>query len=367
MNRFKKEKYIEQLYSNRTKKWAFRVHYGETSKTFNETNYADVSVAYKMAIQYRNKILNDGMKVLKCNKKLIDVFYEMEEFSTFSPSTKKKDRIYKDKYLKCDDVLIIDINGALIQESLNKAVFEASDDTLARVLSTWRKIIDYSILKGYIESDPTKLVKLPSSKKITIKKDVEVDDDTISSIKNLLIKHKYDKRIADLYNYAIDIIKLTGCRPSEILALTKKDVHFKAKKDDYDYLYINKELGEDEAHNALIRKCKTPESIRKIPISSKLKEIVSSLIDNSEQDELFFYNGSYIKTNDMGNKITTICKRYNLSFNLYMLRHRATSIWFLNGIDLRTIDELLGHKSKIMSVEYARSNIESKQRAVELL
>lgn len=263
--------------------------------------------------------------------------------------------------------LIIDVTGAMIQESLNKAVFEASDDTLARILSTWRKIINYAILKDYIDSDPTKKVRLPSSNKITIKKDVEVDDDTICSIKKHLMQHKSDKKLAELYTFAIDIIQYTGARPSEILAISKKDVHFKAKKTDYDYLYINKELGEDEANNALIRKCKTPESIRKIPISDKLKPILTNLMETIEHDELFLYNGSYVKTNDIGNKINSLCQMYGLSFNLYMLRHRATSIWFLNGIDLRTIDELLGHKSKIMSVEYARSNIETKQKAVNLL
>jgi len=55
--KFKSESHIDQRYSEKTKLWSFRVRYNGIVKSFNEKDYYDPKVAYKAAIDYRNKIM----------------------------------------------------------------------------------------------------------------------------------------------------------------------------------------------------------------------------------------------------------------------------------------------------------------------
>lgn len=355
--RFRKEKYIHQR-QLKSGQWEFQVIIRKKGQTlvesFNESDYGTAKIAFDSAVRYRDRKLNDFAQD-KVNPfvslTLEEVFDQMQEDSVSSNETKRKDRLNFNKRIPCHKTKLVDITPAIIQKSLNDCVYD-SDDVIGRVMYLWRKIYDYAILSGYVNADFTRMVKIPRSKKIVIKRPVlfegELDLDDLNKIKNV-----YDR---ELLKMAILVLKYTGARPGEVFALSRSDISD-------DRISINKELG-DNRHTPVLRPCKTPESVRVIPVSAKLKPVLERLLKASESDQLFtLSDGSLMSSKWAGDRVG----RYMKGFNLYMLRHRASTIWDENKVSLRTIDELMGHKSSSMSTDYARSNWSLKAEAVELL
>lgn len=356
MNRFKKEKFIVQRQFKSG--WSFQVIIRKNGHTviesFSESDYGSAKLAYDSAIRYRDKKLNEIIERKLFPTKHItldDVFCEMQEGSVDSSETKRKELLNYNKRIPNHEILFNDITPFVIQESLNQCVND-SDDTIQRVMALWRKIFNYAILRGYASVDHTRMVKLPKSRKIIKKRPVLYDGDLdlnlLNRIKNV--------RERNLLKYAIQIMMYTGARPCEVFALSKADIFD-------DHISINKELG-DNRDKSILRPCKTPESVRVIPVSSKLKQPLHELINASQGDYLFVLDtGNFMNSKWAGERLN----RYMKGFNLYMLRHRASTIWDKNNVSLRTIDELMGHKSSSMSTDYARSDWSSKVKAIEML
>ena len=55
------------------------------------------------------------------------------------------------------------------------------------------------------------------------------------------------------------------------------------------------------------------------------------------------------------------------NFNFHDLRHTFSSHLIMSGIDLKTVQELLGHKSIEMTLRYSHLSPSHKQRAVDIL
>ena len=355
--RFKKEKYIHQR-QLKSGLWEFQVIIRKNGQTlvesFNESDYGTAKLAYDTAVRYRDRKLNDFAQN-KVNPfvslTLEEVFTRMQDDSVSSNETKRKDLLNFNKRIPYHSARFVDITPAMIQKTLNDCVND-SDDVIGRVMYLWRKLYDYAILNGYVSADFTRMVKVPKSKKIVVKRPVLYDGEL--NLDDLdKISDEYNR---ELLKTAILVLKYTGARPGEVFALSRSDIS-------EDRISINKELG-DNRNSPVLRPCKTPESVRVIPVSSKLKPLLEGLLNASDSEQLFtLSDGSLMNSKWAGDRVG----RYMKGFNLYMLRHRASTIWDENNVSLRTIDELMGHKSSSMSTDYARSNWEQKTKAMELL
>ncbi|MGH7892904.1 MAG: tyrosine-type recombinase/integrase, partial [Thermodesulfobacteriota bacterium] len=54
-------------------------------------------------------------------------------------------------------------------------------------------------------------------------------------------------------------------------------------------------------------------------------------------------------------------------FTFHDLRHTFASVLVMKGVDLATVQELLGHKSIVMTKRYSHPTPEHKRRAIEKL
>ena len=115
-------------------------------------------------------------------------------------------------------------------------------------------------------------------------------------------------------------------------------------------------------------KCKTEDSVRRIPIHPSLKPILEDLLDYAEDDRLFLkWDGTYMDSTWLGNAISRMCKREGIEFNLYRLRHNVATSLVTNKVDQKTTIELLGHANYDMSLYYASSNDDLKESAINLV
>ena len=138
-------------------------------------------------------------------------------------------------------------------------------------------------------------------------------------------------------------------RPVECFALNRDDIDF-----DKGEIAITKQLGIDTSRHGYISNTKTKDSIRVVPICNDLKEY---LLDLPNRDLFKRKNGKYLDAKTSSDIIRKVC---NNGFHLYQLGHQfATDLINTEGVDIRTIQDLMGHKDSSMTLSYMR--IDSKK------
>lgn len=356
--KFRKERYISQFYRNG--KWFFRVRYKDISKTFDSDDYLSPNQAFNSAVEYRNRLLLD--EVVETKITVNECFNEIENIFILRKETQRKYRIFYNKYIHNKNKELSKITRADILDDLNKMVDIASDDTINRVLSIWKKIFAVAIAKEYINKDITIHITPPKSHKLLEKKTLHYTDEKIvNDIVGRLKTSNISENNKKMLPLIIMTIFYTGMRPCECFALNKDDINLKKKT-----LRINKEVGSNKEKIWCIRICKTKESNRVIPLSNKvLPYIKIALKDNDKK--LLFPNQDTFYTNVIGLAIHRVAKSIGYDFHLYQLRHAFITKLFLNGVDIKTIQELVGQKINATTIGYVVANENLKKKAIELI
>lgn len=367
MKKFKKEPFISQRQGK--KGWSFQVFIRtenkNITKTFAETQYGNARLAYESAVIFRNKTLMDitNNSVLREeNITVNDLFEDYQNVTTDSYNTKVKHVKLYNKYITTKDIPISKLTKANIIADLNAITGICSDDTIARVYSIYKNdIVLHALNNEYINRDLMAGIKRPKSRVITTKKSTITDRKTILEVERLLLASNVNRYNAQLIVYLIELLYYTGMRPAEAEALTKDDIN-------NGYISVNKQLGSDKDERNVITKCKTEKSVRKIPIHPQLKPILEELIDFARYDELFRKDdGNYLDSSFVGVIFRNILKGTGIEFNLYRLRHFMATTLVTNGTDTKTTMEILGHTQYNMSLGYANSSTELKNKAIKLL
>jgi len=140
----------------------------------------------------------------------------------------------------------------------------------------------------------------------------------------------------------------TGMRKSEILNLKWDNIDLK---------------------HGLILLDKTKNSERReIPINEPLKQLFKQLFTNRRLDKDYvFVNPKTGKpyTKDLKRSFHSACKKAGIrDFRFHDLRHTFASQLVMNGVDLKTVQELLGHKDIKMTLRYAHLSQAHKKEAV---
>ncbi|MBQ8636298.1 site-specific integrase [bacterium] len=138
----------------------------------------------------------------------------------------------------------------------------------------------------------------------------------------------------------------TGMRRGEIFNLKWKCI-------DFEYEFI--ELLETKSGKS-----------RRVPISSKLMEVLNSLSRDSEY--VFVNQNTGEPYNDIKNSFHTVLKKANIeNFRFHDFRHTAATRMLEKGADIRTVQEILGHSSVVITQRYTHSTPQYKKKAIELL
>lgn len=368
MNKYRKEPYISQR-QGKNGLWSFQVFIRTEeltiTKTFSEKEYGSARTAFDTAVVYRNKKLTEIADKTVLRKDSITVREVFEEYIETAPVSYKTKQYHEKlfrKYVTHKDVKVQELTRADITEELNAMVETASDDTIHRVYSLWKNdIIETSLAKEYINKDLTAGLKVPKSMLIKTPKEVVTDRETVLKVEEAILSSVQDHYNARVIVALLETLYYTGMRPAEALVLTSKDI----KKG---FISVTKELGSSRDEDNVVRRCKTPSSIRNVPIHPNLKPILKELEDMAYTDNLFAKSdGHYMDSTWLGNLIRYICKPKGIEFNMYRLRHNMATNLVINNVDSRTTMEILGHTHYDMSLYYASSNDDLKDDAVKLL
>ncbi len=209
-----------------------------------------------------------------------------------------------------------------------------SKTTINREVAFLKTMLNYAIKRRWLNENPLKGYKLykekPSKMRILSKKEFKTIYEAASEHLRPILVTAY----------------CTGMRKNEILTLK------------WENLYLDKGY-------ILVEETKNDES-RQIPINKLLQETLNSVKYSSQKENVFTYKGKPIQ--DIKTAFNAALRRSGLDkFVFHDLRHTFASNLVMNGVDIKTVQELLGHKSIMMTMRYSHPTPDHKKQAVNSL
>jgi site-specific recombinase XerD len=148
---------------------------------------------------------------------------------------------------------------------------------------------------------------------------------------------------------ALDVALNTGMRKGEQFTLDWSQVDFARKR-----IYLS------ETKNG---------SDREIPLNKRCFTVLTNLHENRPDNGAVFRSSRYDQPlRDPKKWFETALRNAKISnFTWHDLRHTFISRLVMRGADLRTVQELAGHKSITMTVRYSHLSPQHNQKTIELL
>ena len=331
-------------------------------------HYESPKIALTVACIKRDSYLKDirNNTYVSSNKfpTVEELWNKKFEYLIRSKKTQQKHTTYWNKGInKLAKKRINSITTAELQKNINEFALNHSQEQISKYISSWRDLYKVCNMLDIPVVDKTQAIVMPKSKKISEPSPVTFSNEDFFKIIDLL--NNYEARKAStkylsiMAKYVLLIGYYTGMRPAEILAISASDITDKGIK-------VWKSIGSTSTETIAVIPTKTPQSTRYIPIHENLKPILDELISISSNEPLIAeIDGSLLNSRKISSMIKTICKKNNIVFHLYSLRHAFATNLIQSGVAPRTAQDLMGHASFSMSMEYARSSESERIEAIK--
>jgi len=313
----------------------------------------------KEATEKANKYIHDLKLGLIDNDKSITInslfpkwLFEVKKNEVKPTTFEKYEGMYRNYISKniISNIPISELKSLTVQKFYNNlSKKQNKNDTLIKSIhKLLRNFFDYAEKEGFILKNPCSNISLPKTKKTV---------DEIIEEKTTKFQYFTEDEIPELiklfngYNIQNIIIFAlgTGMRKGEIFGLQWNDIDFDNRqiyvKHNLSFVPEINEIGKRE-YKTILQTPKSHNSIRAIPMSTKIYELLKSLPHNSE------YVFSSSKTHShfdikWAEKIWSK-KIKGTKFEdrrFHDLRHTFATMLLLKGANLIQLKELLGHSS----------------------
>lgn len=233
-----------------------------------------------------------------------------------------------------------------------------ASNTVRNMMSIVRNAIEYGRKLGVPVCDMSQIVPLRfKEKQITaFRKDEQ------KRIEKTVTESKKDN------HFGIILCLYTGLRLGELLALTWDDIDFHAG-----LLTVNKTsyvLKDNGTYRICVDTPKTDSSIRVIPIPkpilSELKRIKKK---NCAEFVISTCKGGRVSNRSYQTTFKRVLKKAGVEYkNFHVLRHTFATRALECGMDIKTLSEIMGHKSPVITMNrYVHSLMETKRKAMNTL
>lgn len=299
----------------------------------------------KLALQ----VLNDvKLKIVK--KEYLGVYEEKkisfkdfsEQYLEYSKANKafstynRQDRIsinrlkpyFKEKY-------IFEITPQMIERYKAKRLKTVSPATVNRELATLKNMFTMAIKWGYLKTNPAKEVK-----------SLKEPPGRVRYLKHEEVKALYESCAGYLRSIVVTALN-TGMRKGELQELKWANVDFKNRK-------------------ITVVNAKNNES-RVIPINKTLHQELLLLSEGAKGEHVFSDKNGHPYGDIKKSFITALTKAKIEDFRFHDLRHTFGSYLAMQRVDLKTVQQIMGHKDIRMTMRYAHLSPEYVQKAVETL
>ena len=272
-------------------------------------------------------------------------------------------------------------NKDIFTRHMNKMAEDYSRNTIERTYAVIKQCLDYAVDNRHIKENYARKIKLVSEDKVKVKKkDIQFLDEEdmeklyqechrIASKENPINGIKNGKNVYGKNAYVVVLIMYTGMRISECCGLKWKDI-------DDNFIKINetKILVRDRDENSknnykeVVSTTKSASSTRLIPLCDRSREMLNLLKEHSDcKPESYIANG--VRSN-ITRTLHSMLKRANCntqSCGVHALRHSFATELFNQGLDVKTVSDILGHSdTRVTSQIYIHVLNKKKLEAVNI-
>ncbi len=272
------------------------------------------------------------------------------------PPKIRYDQSYQDRYTANDDILNLEdidrrsIRGFLAFLSANRA----SKSTIIRKISSLRTFFKWAFCEQIIPFNPTEDIETPKAQK---RIPVSLDYHQIQTLFEQPDTSNYlgfrDRTIMELF-YS------SGLRVSELVALDRGDIDFR---------------------NQLIKLKGKGKKERIVPITESAARWIREYLEHEERhhdmdghhaeenpDAIFLNKlGTRLSSRSVDRKFRGYLISSGLAANVtpHTVRHTIATHWLENGMDLKTIQALLGHSSLSTTTIYTKVSPQLKKQVYD--
>lgn len=266
------------------------------------------------------------------------------------------DRPYEERWTGKDDLIALksidrkEIRGFLA--SLHE--HSASKRTIVRRLSSLRSFFKWAFLKGYITTNPTEDLESPKiEKRIPFSLNYE-------QVQRLFNQPDVDSYLGLRDRTIMELFYSSGLRVSELVGLNREDF---------------------DADQLLIKVRGKGKKERIVPITKNAATWIHSYLNHPERHRemdghlaeadphAIFLNrhGSRLTTRSVDRKFDKYLAASGLAGHVtpHTIRHTIATHWLENGMDLKTIQTILGHSSLATTTIYTQVNTALKKKVYE--
>jgi integrase/recombinase XerC len=235
----------------------------------------------------------------------------------------------------------------LNQNCLNKR-------SVARRLSSLRSFFKYAQIQGMIASNPTEEIENPKLDK-KLPNSISLDE-----ITQLFSQPDLDTYLGFRDRTLMELIYSSGLRVSELAAVNRQDVDFT---------------------NMLVRLRGKGKKERVIPVTKNALQWIKKYLMHEERhiksethspqvdNEAIFLNkhGTRLTTRSIDRLFDAYLRQSGLAGKItpHTLRHSIATHWLENGMDLKTIQVLLGHRSLSTTTIYTQVSNKLKKQVYD--
>jgi site-specific recombinase XerD len=290
----------------------------------------------------RNKILG----VEKRSHMLIGIFQQHNEeikalvgrefatatYTRYETSLKHTIAFLKWKY-KVSDIDIRKIDHELVTsyEFYLKSVHKCNQNTTAKYIKNFGKIVRICLANGWIERDPFINYKC----KIVEVERAFLSQDEIETMFNKVLATDRLNQVKDIFLFSC----FTGLAYVDVKKLSRKNIGFGV--DGERWIFINR------------TKTDTRSNIPLLPIASAILEKYKNHPQVINQDKLLPILSNQ-KMNSYLKEIADVCE-INKELTFHIARHTfATTITLSNGVPIESVSKMLGHKNLKTTQHYAK-------------
>lgn len=229
--------------------------------------------------------------------------------------------------------------------------------TIQYIHTNLRAALKCAVIDGIIQRNPTDGIKTPQSEPQRMQRQ--------QNAMNILMPEEAAKLIEgckDSYIFGVVMLALhTGMRRGELLALNWDDVHL-----DEGTIHVSQSLV--KANGVVEYKPpKSVESQRVIPLGKSVINFLRSL--ESDHDLVFCYDdGSPLDPSSVTHTFRKVADKLGFTkVRFHDLRHTYATLGIDAGIDLPTMQELLGHSNIATTRIYVKVLTERKKQAAAII
>lgn len=373
----RKEKYIRERARKSGLAFVVGIPYFENgkrvqfSRSFPVSDYPTKTDAKKAAIRCRDEMLhklNTSSVPVRNSKTVVEVFEMSLASRSMSPETERQHRVIFSSCIPADlqQMPVRKLKTFDVKTNLAQIAAVKTDAAVKRTLTLWRQICETALDADLIDKDFMRAVKAPKSAVISTKRQktmqysMDAVLDAIASYGRNTDEERFNREIMMA---ALVVGGALGLRPAEVFALRKEDVDLIGRR-----ISVGYRVGSGPNGSAVLIGPKTEGSMRTLPLPDAVVDVIVKISALQDSDFLFArWDGSLWSSRARSGYIRRACKEAGIEFNTYQLRHQFSTDLVTAGVDLRTVQELMGHASGSMTLSYARSNEELKREALKKL